>query len=94
MTQHENPNKGKAFIYTEECKLCGGSKKHSPVIPMLRKYNLEVVVKQVGLWRGWRDEARKIGLELPFVWVFDTKKGKTIDEAIENGVDDICEIES
>lgn len=85
----KNPNRNKAFIYTTECTLCGHAKVYSPIINKLKEKGIESQVKQVGLWRGWAEEAAKIGIEMPFVWFFNTQKGKTIDDALENGIDDI-----
>ena len=88
-----NPNLNKAFIYTKVCKLCGKTKEYQPIIDEFRKNGYDVVVKQTPLFEGWKKEASKIseklGLELPFVWFFNTRKGKTIEDAKENGIDDL-----
>lgn len=89
----ENPNRNKAFIYTKACKLCGGTREYSSVIQEFQNKGYTVEVKQTSLWQGWQREASKIseqlGIEMPFVWFFNTRKGKTIDDAKENGIDDL-----
>lgn len=91
--RQDNPNRNKAFIYTKACKLCGKTKEYQSIIDEFRKNGYDVVVKQTPLFEGWRREAsklsEKLGLELPFVWFFNTQKGKSIDDAKENGIDDL-----
>ena len=45
------------------------------------------------MFDGWKKEASKIseklGIEMPFVWFFNTQKGKTIDDAKQYGIDDL-----
>ena len=89
----ENPNRNKAFIYTNKCKLCGSTREYEPIIQEFRKNGFDVQVKQISLWDGWKKEAytlsEKLNLELPFVWFFNTKKGKSTDDALKNGIDDL-----
>lgn len=92
LPQRKQQNENRAFIYTNECTMCGGSKPHNKIVFDLQEKGFKVRVKQVKLWRGWAEEAEKIGIELPFVWIYDTQKGKTIEDALKNGIDDICDI--
>lgn len=89
----ENPNLNKAFIYTKVCKLCGGAKEYASIIKEFQDNGYTVEVKQTPLWQGWQKEASKIGeqlgLELPFVWFFNTRKGKSIEDAKKNGISDL-----
>jgi hypothetical protein len=91
--RENNPNRNKAFIYTEECKLCGKAKKYSDIIQQFSNNNIECHVRQISLYDGWKREAQmlseKLDLKMPFVWFFNTRKGKTISEAKENGIDDL-----
>lgn len=88
-----NPNRNKAFIYTKECKLCGSTREYDSIIQAFQNKGFSVVVKQISLFDGWKTEASKLssklGLELPFVWFFNTQKGKTIEDAKEFGIDDL-----
>ena len=82
-----NPNRNKVFIYTEECKLCGSAAdEYKDFISEIKKNNLIPVIKQVNLWQGWKLEANKIGLKMPFIWAFNTRQGLTIEEAKEKGI--------
>ena len=58
-----------------------------------RRNGYDVVVKQTPLFDGWKKEASKIseklGIEMPFVWFFNTQKGKTIADAKQYGIDDL-----
>lgn len=69
--------------------MCGLNTELQPIIDALREAQLEVHTKQTGLWQGWKEEAAKIGIELPFVWVYKTGKGKPLKDAFEEGIDDI-----
>lgn len=82
-------NENRAFIYTEDCTMCGLNTELQPIIDSLREAQLEVHTKQTSLWPGWKEEAAKIGIELPFVWVYKTGKGKPLSEAFKDGIDDI-----
>lgn len=89
----ENPNRNKAFIYTTACKLCGKTREYDSIIQEFKNAGYDVVVKQTPLFDGWKKEASKIseklGIEMPFVWFFNTQKGKTIADAKQYGIDDL-----
>lgn len=91
--RQENPNRNKAFIYTKACRLCGKTKEYEDIIEQFRNNGYDVQVKQISLYDGWKIEANKLseklGLEMPFVWFFNTRKGKTIADAKENGIEDL-----
>lgn len=91
----ENPNRDKAFIYTEECRLCGKTKKYDFLIKQFQEKGYKTIVKQIPLFDGWRKEANMISesldLKIPFVWFFNTRKGKTIEDARKTGIDDLLQ---
>ena len=93
MQKEIDPNSGKTFIYTESCRMCGTDERIDPVVKMIKEGNQKPVVKQLSLWVGWRREAgaisEKTGVDLPFVFCYDTQKAISLDEAHKNGIDSI-----
>ena len=76
-------NGNKTYIYTTECKLCGHTDAFAEVATKLQALGKSVEVRQTTLWAGWAEEAEEIGLELPFIYDYDTKQSLTIEEAGE-----------
>lgn len=74
-------NGNRTYIYTTECKLCGHTSDFAEVATKLQALGKNVEVRQTTLWAGWAEEAEEIGLELPFIYDYDTKQSLTIEEA-------------
>lgn len=80
MGKQKSPYENKLFLYTEECAICGSAFPSDE--PQLRgiveAHGRELVVKQVSLFHGWRDEAtslkNRLGIEVPFYWDYNTDK--------------------
>jgi hypothetical protein len=85
----KNEQNKEACFYINECVLCGSMNKYNDVIGMFKKHSFHVTVKQINLWRGWKEEADASKLEVPFVFVKTTNKGKSVSDIRKTGIDDI-----
>ena len=82
-------NENRTFIYTDACKLCGHTAEYASLSARLQNLGKIVYVKQTPLWAGWANEAAEIGLEMPFVYDYDTLKSATVSSLNELSDDEL-----
>lgn len=76
--EKRNLYKNKIFLYTGECAICGNVFPSDEALlrGSIEKAGKELVVKQVSLYHGWREEAKSLsnrfGVEVPFYYNYDT----------------------
>lgn len=78
MSKRKNPYENKVFLYTEECVLCGDAFPSDErfLRGAVQAAGKELVVKQITLFHGWREEAaslsRRFNISAPFYFDYDS----------------------
>ena len=68
----------KVFLYTDKCAICGSvfPTQESVLRGIFEINEKELIVKQITLFSGWREEAKslskRLDIEVPFFWDYDT----------------------
>lgn len=84
ISNQNNPNQNRVFIFANDCGLCGENK-FQDIINIIRKYKKEPVVKTISLFNGWKREAqilsKKFEVEVPFIFDFNNQIAIGLEEA-------------
>lgn len=71
------PYVNKVFLYTDECAICGSAFPSDEALlrGSIEKAGKELIVKQISLYHGWREEAnslkRRFEIDVPFYFDYD-----------------------